>query len=164
MSTGFELHTIVIDCDGCLTDGKKYVGLDGQRTAIAFNSRDNTAIARLIAAGYRVVIVTAARFPGIRRYWQKYNVEVFYSRDKESIEGIDWDSAVGIGDDLIDARFLRQCAWAFCPADAHPSLRAEFTPLATYGGQGIIEELELKLEGLSFSQNGTKYEYHGKVD
>lgn len=148
--------TIVIDCDGCLTDGKKYIGADGQRTAIAFNSRDNTAVQRLIAAGYRVVVVTASRFPGIRRYWQKYNVEVFSSREKEHLPGIYWENAAGIGDDLMDAPFLRKCAVAFTPADGHPALRGEFTPLATYGGRGIMEEVETRLKSIHFLQNGDK--------
>lgn len=158
------IKTIVIDCDGCLTDGKKYIGLDGHRTAIAFNSRDNTAIQRLIAAGYRVVIVTASRFPGIRRYWQKYNVEVFSSKEKAELPGIEWESAAGVGDDLMDAPFLRKCAAAFTPADGHPALRGEFTPLATYGGRGIMEEVETRLQTIHFSENGKgKYVYHGEA-
>lgn len=154
------INTIIIDCDGCLTDGKKYVGQDGRRTAIAFNSRDNTAIQRLIEQGYRVIIVTASHFPGIRRYWGKYNLEVFSTKQKENLEGIDWDNALGIGDDVIDIPFLRKCAAQYVPSDAHPRMIGEFTPLATRGGRGIMEEVETRLKAIHFSENGkTKYVY-----
>ncbi len=160
MNTG--ISTILVDCDGCLTDGKKYVGEDGQRAMAAFHSRDNTAIQRLIEAGYRVIIVTASRWPGIRRYWGKYNVEVFSASEKESLPGIDWESTVGIGDDIMDAPFLRRCAWAYVPAGAHPRLLAEFSSLATSGGAGIMAEVENRIEALHISE-GIKYEYNGKA-
>lgn len=158
MNTG--ISTILVDCDGCLTDGKKYVGEDGQRAMIAFHSRDNTAVHRLIDAGYRVVIVTASYWPGIRKYWGKYNVEVFSTREKENLPEIDWGSTVGIGDSIADIPFLRRCAWAYVPADAHPRLLAEFSSLATRGGAGIMAEVENRIEALHIGE-GIKYEYNG---
>ena len=144
------IKNIVIDCDGCLTDGSKPVDDAGNRTGIRFHARDNEAARRLIAAGYRVIIVTASKFPGIRRYWHRYGVEVYSTREKITVADqasppFLWSETVGIGDDLLDEDFLTACEMAFMPADAHPSLVGRFTPLATAGGGGVLAEVEYRL-------------------
>lgn len=141
------IKNIVIDCDGVLTDGKKYINADGDREMIAFHSRDNEAISRMIEKGYRVIIVTASDFPGIRRRWMRYNVEVYRLKQKELLNEIaeppfEWSETVGIGDDLIDFPFLQRCGLAFVPADAHILLRELFRVLETPGGNGVMVEIE----------------------
>lgn len=156
-----SINTIVVDCDGCLTDGKKYVDDKGERALMAFHARDNTAIRRLIESGYRVIIVTASRFSGTWKYWGKYNVEVVSTKEKTEIEGIDWARSLGVGDDLMDIEFLRLCAVAYVPSDAHPRLLGEFNHLVTKGGRGVMAEIENKLSAFSFVGNGAKYVYNG---
>lgn len=138
------IKNIVIDCDGVLTDGKKYVDETGKRVQIAFHSRDNVAIQRLIAVGYRVIIATASKYPGIRAYWERYGVEVYNEKLKEVIgdlAGLKWSETLGVGDDIIDFMFLQQCALAYVPADAHPELLGAFSALETKGGAGIMAEV-----------------------
>ena len=151
------IKNIVIDCDGVLTDGKKIVGISGHRELIAFHSRDNEAVRQLISDGYRVIIVTASRFPGIFAYWRKYNAEVFHLKDKvrlNTVAGLDWSETVGVGDDVMDQGFLHSCRFAYVPADAHPDMKKEFTVLKTKGGEGILSEIIHHLAGIN-AVNGT---------
>ena len=147
------IKNIVIDCDGVLTDGKKYVNSSGDRELIAFHCRDNEAIKRLIEKGYRVIIVTASDFPGIRRRWMRYNVEVYRLKQKELLNeiadpGFEWSETIGVGDDLIDLPFLELCADAYVPMDAHPKLKLKFDEVFKNGGEGVMEDIENRVEVL----------------
>lgn len=142
------IKTIIVDCDGCLTDGKKHIDADGRRSHITFHSRDNIAARRFQAMGIRVIVITASAFQGIRKYWGKYNIEVYTALDKlETLNEleIDFETAIGIGDDVIDFKFLEECKWAYVPADAHPSLLRRFQALNTRGGDGVLAELYHRL-------------------
>ena len=154
------IKNIVIDCDGCLTDGRKWVDEAGERALIAFHARDNEAARRLIAAGFRVIIVTASDFPGIRRYWNRYNVEVYRMREKllladQADPPFLWSETIGVGDDLLDTDFLRACAVSFVTQDAHAELLSEFTPLPVRGGGGVLCAVERKLPAISLYDNDT---------
>jgi len=152
------IKNIVIDCDGVLTDGKKYVGPDGEREMVAFHARDNEAIKLLQDDGLRVIIVTASRFSGIRRYWMNRGVEVFslpgHKTRLAEEAGIDWSETIGVGDDLIDVGFLNKCAQGYVVADAHPQMRQRFPVLRTRGGYGIMAEVYEKL-AFNYQLNGT---------
>lgn len=149
-SDTIHINTLILDCDGVLTDGKKYVAENGDRQMIAFNSRDNVAVSALVEKGLRVIIVTASPWPGIAAYWKKYGCEVYYTKHKGNISTeikeaggrpINWSSALGVGDDFADVKLLEQCAKAYVPADAHPLLRQQFEELISRGGEGVVTEL-----------------------
>lgn len=153
-----SINNIILDCDGVLTTGSKEVGPDGRRNGITFHSRDNEAVKRLIEDGYRVIIVTASNYDGIFRYWTRFNVEVFTGIENKSeldtIAGFLWYESFGVGDDLMDARFLERCAMACVPADAHPELKKRFAVLDTRGGHGVVTEIEHRLKNIH-ALNGT---------
>lgn len=139
-----NIKNIIIDCDGVLTDGKKYVDVDGERQMIAFHSRDNEAVRALQDLGFKVIIITASTFPGIRRYWMKRGVSVYSFRHKTKLEAemdVDFSASIGVGDDLLDLPFLTKCAHAFVPADAHPELLRRFPALSLAGGRGVMAEV-----------------------
>ena len=116
-----------MDCDGVLTDGKKYVDATGQRQMIAFHSRDSIACKALVEMGFRVIVITLSDFEGIANYWTKYGAEVLYGGGVGKLTALrlniweeDWEKTIGIGDDVTDICYLEKCKFPHIVADAHP--------------------------------------------
>ena len=143
--------TILVDCDGCLTDGKKHVYTTGQRQMIAFHSRDSIACKMLVEMGFQVIILTHSLFPGIPAYWEKYGAKVHASKiEKSNVVShfvIDWGKTIGVGDDVTDICYLEKCKHAFIPSDAHEELielhkvKPEIWKSPKPGGSGILSDL-----------------------
>lgn len=143
--------TLLVDFDGVIGTEVKYTGTGSGRAFLATSSRDSAALRRMVDAGWAVVIVTASRSRLIEEYAQRHGAYCVASRDKlfsmlsvmneEDIRG-----AVAIGDDISDIPMLKAAGRAFCPADAHPALLKQFTPLKAAGGRGVIQEIETLLK------------------
>ena len=154
------IKNIVIDCDGVLTDGGKIVDENGKRTHIRFHSRDNEAINDLQRQGFRVIIVTASKFAGIRNYWyDRCRVEVYSlpeNKDKVfELTGIDPKETLAIGDDIIDTAFLNSCAQSYVVADAHPVMKRFYAKLNSKGGEGVMAEVFDLVTSNEYYLNGT---------
>lgn len=149
--------TILIDCDGVLTDGALTIDHRGEKMFKRFHTRDVRAIRELVYNGFEVVIVTADDWPGIHHFADKVGAEVLIVRDKrEAISRSCSHGPVGrppeavphvfaaIGDDSWDVPMLAGADHAFCPSDADRSLRMpgnNVTILDTPGGRGVIAEM-----------------------
>src|SRR5580693_7978881 len=106
--------TILIDCDGVLTDGKLYIDRSGKKMFKAFHSRDVRAIRELVANGFAVHIVTADDWEGSRNFAHKTGCEIWVARDKSNLP---FSNYIAIGDDAWDVRMLQQATLRFAPAD-----------------------------------------------
>lgn len=145
------ITTIICDCDGVLSDGLKYVDKTGRRQLTAFHSRDSVACEALVKIGIQVIVITHSDSPAISEYWQRHSASVMYTKqDKGNVlrkAGINFNSAIGIGDDTTDMGFLMECEKAFCPNDAHPILLAKsgkfskLQRLTSNGGAGVLSEI-----------------------
>lgn len=142
-----DYTTILIDADGVLTDGRKYINETGEREFITFHSRDSIAARELFLMGFKIVVLTMSDFEGIRNYWKKYDAVTIQMQRKEDIVIGNWSKCIGIGDDITDLPFLEKCGKAFCVNDAHSLLLAKsgkFTNLQRLkcnGGQGVLSEI-----------------------
>lgn len=137
-----DARTILIDCDGVLTDGKLYIDHTGEKPFKAFHSRDVRAIRQLVSMGFEVVIVTADDWAGSKCFAEKVGAILIVSRDKGSV--IDqYPGALAIGDDAWDAEMLKKAAFGFIPANADESLTyyRHVHRLKTCGGEGVIAEV-----------------------
>lgn len=129
---------VVIDCDGCLTDGKLYIDHKGEKMFKAFSSRDIRAIRELIFNGYEVVIVSADD-SGINKSFAENVGAIFeYCRDKSEIK-----ADFAIGDDVWDKVMLEQAGKAFCPFNADDKIKEmlHVTTLKKSAGEGVIAEM-----------------------
>ena len=169
MEQKYKGWTIIVDCDGCLTDGKKYVDATGKRQMIAFHSRDSIACKALVEMGFQIFVVTLSRFEGISSYWTKYGATVvvpatklypLMEAKKRSLETlVNWKKTIGLGDDITDLSFLEKCGKAFCVNDAHPLLLAKsgkFTNLQRLkcnGGQGVLSEILYLIQSNQINAN-----------
>ncbi|HEY4282642.1 MAG TPA: hypothetical protein VGM62_06210 [Chthoniobacterales bacterium] len=134
--------TILIDCDGVLTDGALTIDHRGEKMFKRFHTRDVRAIRELIYNGFEVTIVSADDWPGIYRFADKVGADVRVCRDKSKVGAPPF---VAIGDDTWDLPMLRRAGKgnAFCPADADRAILESDCVIAlkTSAGHGVIAEL-----------------------
>ncbi len=132
--------TVLIDCDGVLTDGRLHINHTGEKMFKSFHTRDVRAIRELISMGLEVVIVTADDWPGVFAFAEKVGAEVYVTRDKSELPFVNY---YAIGDDAWDFGMLAKAVGAFVPADADLSVKKlkGVTVLQTKGGCGVVAEV-----------------------
>ncbi len=149
----FEVHAIISDVDGVLTDGTIHRLSDGSAMR-SFHTHDGMGHKRLVAAGVKVAwlsgtteresIVGRARMVRL----DESLVDTGEGDKDPRFErlcrrlGVDPDRVVYLGDDVNDLPAMERAGLAACPADAHPDVRARATiVLTTPGGRGALREL-----------------------
>lgn len=144
------IELIILDVDGCMTDGKIIYGESGEETK-AFNVKDGLAIKSWLSLGHHVAIITGRQSGIVRRRAEELGITHLYQGEKNKLArvhelcgilGIDAGAVAAIGDDLNDARMLAFCAESFCPADATSYIRENVsTVLERRGGDGAVREM-----------------------
>jgi 3-deoxy-D-manno-octulosonate 8-phosphate phosphatase KdsC-like HAD superfamily phosphatase len=162
LAVNTKIKNIILDLDGCLTNGKQYISPDGAKLHKAVHSRDKMALRRLIAKGYNILVLTSDDWPGARIWFEEIGCEFAVSKEKHEL-GLHWGISLGVGDDLADGLWLERCALAYCPADADPRLKysGKIDVLKTKGGEGIVCEVEVMLD--SYELQNTGYVVHSRA-
>jgi len=141
---------LVIDVDGTLTDGKIYMGQDGEIFKV-FNIKDGYAIHELLPK-YNIipVVITGrisrivenrARELGIKHIYQGVEDKIEQLRKLVSEINISLANVAYIGDDINDLDCMKNCGFKGCPADAEPKIKkiANFISKKK-GGEGAVRE------------------------
>lgn len=141
---------IVLDVDGCLTDGRIVYGNSGEELK-AFDVKDGLAIAGWIRLGRDAAIITGRRSEIVTRRAEELGIIHLYQgvRDKrERLESllkeleIDASEIAVIGDDLNDYGMLQMAGRSYAPADAVPWIHERVDhPLTRPGGRGAVREM-----------------------
>ena len=141
---------LVCDVDGVLTDGRLYIGAQGEAMK-AFDVRDGHGIKLLREAGIEVAILTArsseivarrAAELGLTRVLQGQSDKGAGFTQLLADTGIAADRCAYIGDDWPDLPCLARAGFAATVADACDEARAIahwITPAA--GGRGAVRQL-----------------------
>lgn len=147
--TSSKIRLLILDVDGVLTDGKLYLGPNGEEWRSS-HVRDGLGIKKLIRAGIVPLIISGRPAGGLDQRFAQLGIEERHwgFDDKWPIlekvmqrRGIAADEVAVMGDDEPDLLIMEKVAIGLCPADAMPSvqLRADFvTP--SKGGQGAVRE------------------------
>ncbi|MFM2341208.1 MAG: hypothetical protein RLZZ592_861 [Pseudomonadota bacterium] len=143
------VRAAIFDVDGCLTDGRIYIGEHGESVK-AFSTLDGHGIKLLARAGIEPVVITGRDTPAVRRRCADLGiVHAFHGiHDKLAaaervlaLLGLGWHELAVIGDDWPDLPLMVRCALACAPAQAHPEVRAAAHHVtAVPGGQGAARE------------------------
>lgn len=150
------VRLLILDVDGTLTDGKIYIGPDGEAMK-AFDIKDGYGIAQLLPkAGILPAIITGrqsrivahrAAELGIRHLYQGAADkpaafrQLLAAAGTELGEPLTGANAAYMGDDLIDLACMRLCAVRGCPADAVDAVKAECQFVSSKkGGEGAARE------------------------
>ncbi|MDR2636152.1 MAG: HAD-IIIA family hydrolase [Campylobacteraceae bacterium] len=144
------IELIVLDVDGCLTEGSIFYTNDGE-SAKAFNVRDGFGIVCWHKIGKKCAIITGksskivehrAKDLGIKYVFQGVQDKLAVLNELLKELGLELGNVAAIGDDTNDYRQLKNVGWSFAPADALPFIQKNVkTVLKNNGGHGAVREM-----------------------
>ncbi len=144
------IKLIVLDVDGCLTDGKIIYSSDGLETK-NFNVKDGLAITTWIRMGNQVAIITGRQSDVVKRRADELGIEHLFQgiKDKERVLkelveslGLKFYEVGAIGDDLNDYHMLNMVGRSFTPKDGVKEIQGIVkTVLSCSGGNGAVREM-----------------------
>lgn len=144
------IKLIVLDVDGCLSDGKLFYSSDGSETK-NFNVKDGLGITTWLKIGNEVAIITGRKSDIVARRAKELGIKHLYQgiRDKEkvlrelisSLEIKNYELGV-IGDDLNDYNMLNMAGRSFTPKNGVKEIKDTVdTVLGSSGGDGAVREM-----------------------
>ncbi|MEO7152288.1 MAG: HAD hydrolase family protein [Burkholderiaceae bacterium] len=143
------LRAAIFDVDGVLTDGRIYVGPDGEDFK-AFSTLDGHGLKLLARAGIVPIVITGRDSPAVRRRVADLGIAhaVYGAADKLAAAepvlarlGVGWDEVAVMGDDWPDLPLLTRCGFACAPPGAHIEVRTRVHHVTTAaGGHGAARE------------------------
>ena len=147
--TGLGMKAAIFDVDGVLTDGRLYIGEQGESVK-AFHALDGHGLKLLQRAGIVPLVITGRDSPAVRRRVADLGLPhaLYGVHDKLAAAepllaglGVDWGDTAAIGDDWPDLAVLQRAGLACAPANAHAEVKAlaDHVTLAQ-GGHGAARE------------------------
>lgn len=144
-----KIKMLVMDVDGTLTDGKIYIGENGEIMK-AFNVKDGYGIVSAKKQGIVPVIITGRQSKIVEERAKELGIEELYQGVRDKVEvlkgvadkyGILLDEVAYIGDDLNDLGCMEICGLTGCPGDAIVDVvdRVDYVCKCS-GGCGAVRE------------------------
>ena len=151
-----QIHLLLLDVDGVLTDGS-ITYLSGGAEAKTFNTQDGLGMKLLQEGGVAVGLITARTSEAVERRAQDLKLTHVYqgTRDKLSAleqickqTGLRPPQVAYMGDDWLDLPIINRVGFAAAPANAVAEVRQRVHYTAERrGGQGAVREVcDLVLE------------------
>ncbi|TVR63592.1 MAG: 3-deoxy-manno-octulosonate-8-phosphatase KdsC [Candidatus Competibacteraceae bacterium] len=156
LSKATQIELVILDVDGVLTDGRLYLGNDGNEYK-AFHIRDGHGIKMLLAAGVEIAIISGRHAASVERRMADLGIRYAYLGVEDKLSAFDSllvrlgllaEQVAYVGDDLIDLPVMTRVGLAIAVRDADPFVKQHAhwqTP--SPGGRGAVREVcELLLE------------------
>ena len=144
------IKLIVLDVDGCLSDGKLMYSADGIESK-SFNVKDGLGITTWIKMGNEVAIITGRNSSIVKKRADELGIKHLFQgiRDKDRVLeelvdslGLKFYEVGAIGDDLNDYNMLSKVGRSFTPQDGVQDVKNIVnTVLSTKGGEGAVREM-----------------------
>ena len=139
-----------MDVDGTLTDGKIYIGSQGELMK-AFHVKDGYAIAHMLPEmGIEPVIITGRASEIVRHRARELGIRELHQgagRKLEVLERvlrkyrISFENVAYIGDDINDLECIVRCGISGCPADAVDTVKDKVQYICkNSGGNSAVRE------------------------
>ncbi len=145
-----EIKMLLMDCDGCLTDGGMYYSENGDELK-KFNAKDGAGIGRVRDAGIIVGIITGEVMELNRRRAKKLKLPIIKEGVKDKLPivnelcaeyGSSLENVCYIGDDLPDLPVIEAVGFGCAPADAVKKVRDKADYVTELGGgRGAVREV-----------------------
>lgn len=145
-----QIQGVILDVDGILTDGRIWLGEDGNWRR-AFHMRDGLGIKALINAGLRVGWITGSKAPDIRARAEMLGVKFLAEGQENKVAAFErflneWRlearAVACMGDDLPDLPLLKVAGLAVTVPEAPAEVRSAAAWITTSGGgHGAVREL-----------------------
>jgi len=146
---GLGLKAAIFDVDGVLTDGRIYIGAQGEDFK-AFATLDGHGMKLLAQGGIVPIVITGRDSPAVRRRIADLGLPhaVYGAKNKLAAAqplldqlGLDWAQVAAIGDDWPDLPLMVRAGFACAPAQAHAEVKAVAHHVtAAAGGHGAARE------------------------
>lgn len=146
---GLGLKAAIFDVDGVLTDGRIYIGEQGEGFK-AFSTLDGHGLKLLARGGITPIVITGRDSPAVRRRIADLGLPhaIYGASDKLAVAqplldrlGLDWADVAAMGDDWPDLPLLTRAGFACAPSQAHAEVRAVAHYITTAaGGHGAARE------------------------
>jgi 3-deoxy-D-manno-octulosonate 8-phosphate phosphatase (KDO 8-P phosphatase) len=145
-----DIKLLVMDVDGTLTDGKIYMGEDGE-VFKAFNIKDGCGIHDILPM-YSIlpIIITARKSKILENRAKELNISNLYQGVRNKLDtlkeiiknhGCDFEQIAYIGDDIIDLECMKICGLRGCPIDATYEIKEISEFISTKkGGDGAVRD------------------------
>jgi 3-deoxy-D-manno-octulosonate 8-phosphate phosphatase (KDO 8-P phosphatase) len=146
---GLGLKAAIFDVDGVLTDGRLFIGENGESFK-AFSTLDGHGLKLLAQGGIAPLLITGRDSPAVRRRVTDLGLPhaLYGVQDKLAAASallqslaLDWPDVAAMGDDWPDLPLLTRAGFACAPANAHAEVRAvaHYVTVAR-GGDGAARE------------------------
>lgn len=145
-----HLKLLICDIDGVFSDGRIYLGNDGEELK-AFHTRDGFGIKAIINAGIQVAVITGRKSNIVEKRMTSLGVQHIYQGQENKLEafselleklGVSEQETGYIGDDVPDQTVMEKVGLAIATNDAHPIILklADYTT-EMKGGFGAVREV-----------------------
>lgn len=151
------IKVLVMDIDGTLTDGKIYIGKNGEIFK-AFNIKDGYGINNMLKKNNIIpVIITGRDSKIVSKRCKEIGISHIYQGVCEKREKLDeilrkfqvsYEEVAYIGDDINDLSCIQLCGITACPNDAIDEVKKIVTYVCkNKGGDGAVREfIDILLE------------------
>ncbi|WP_432456010.1 MULTISPECIES: 3-deoxy-manno-octulosonate-8-phosphatase KdsC [unclassified Agarivorans] len=158
-----NIKLLICDVDGVFSDGRIYLGNDGEELK-AFHTHDGFGIKALLNAGIEVAIITGRQSNLVSTRMQALGVQHIFQGQQDKMQAyrqlqqklsLSPEYCAYIGDDVVDVPVMNACALGVAVYDAHPLCKqAAKLVTKTAGGYGAVRELcDLILQAQGQLQN-----------
>ena len=144
------IKLIVLDVDGCLSDGKLIYSADAVESK-NFNVKDGLGISTWVKIGLHVAIITGRNSKIVQKRADELGIQHVFQgiKDKDRVLkelveslGLKFYEVGAIGDDLNDFNMLRLVGRSFTPNDGVKEIKEIVnTVLTCRGGEGAVREM-----------------------
>ncbi len=145
-----NIRLLICDVDGVFSDGRIYLGNDGEELK-AFNTRDGYGVKALQSAGIDVAIITGRNSKLVEQRMKSLGVRHIYMGQENKIAAfesllqqlnISAEQVAYIGDDSPDLKVMARVGLAISVPDGHPWVKMRSDHITTInGGYGAVREI-----------------------
>lgn len=145
-----NVKLLVMDVDGTLTDGRIYIGTEGE-VMKAFDVRDGYAIAHILPTlEITPIIITGRKSKIVKQRAKELKITELYQGISDKLAQLKAvaekynakaNEIAYIGDDLNDLECIRYCGLTACPQDAVDEVKKQVKYICSHdGGRGAVRE------------------------
>jgi len=144
-----KIKLIVYDFDGVMTDNKVYIDQNGIEM-VQVNRSDGLGVAEIKKMGIKQIIISTEKNPVVSARANKLDLPYLQGVANKKYALMDYCQrndiqilqVAYVGNDINDIDAMEIAGFAFCPADAHETIKQiSDHVLKTNGGDGVIREL-----------------------
>ncbi len=151
LSMNQNIKLLFMDVDGTLTDGKIFMGENGE-VMKAFDIKDGYAIAHMLPEmGIVPVIITGRTSKIVENRAKELGITEIYQGRRDKLDvmlevmkkyNCTKENCAYIGDDVFDIPCMEQCNFAACPADAVQEVKSICQFVSEFkAGSGAVRDI-----------------------